>query len=75
MRDGYIELPTKPGFGVEFVHEAMAEHPYSPQNFLRLFARRAGNDEKAMAFMTEAKGELKFGVAGGSGVAAILGMR
>ena len=47
VRDGYIELPTKPGFGVEFVHEAMAEHPYSPQNFLRLFApgweRRKGD--------------------------------
>lgn len=47
VRDGYIELPTKPGFGVEFLHEAMAEHPYSPQNFLRLFApgweRRRGD--------------------------------
>jgi galactonate dehydratase len=47
LRDGYLEVPAGPGFGVRFVHEAMAEHPYSPQNFLRLFApgweRRRGD--------------------------------
>ncbi|HTX01318.1 MAG TPA: enolase C-terminal domain-like protein [Acidimicrobiales bacterium] len=37
VRDGYIELPAGPGFGVEFDRDAMATHPYSPQNFLRLF--------------------------------------
>ena len=47
IRDGYIELPGGPGFGVGFVHDAMADHPYSPQNFLRLFSpgweQRAGD--------------------------------
>jgi galactonate dehydratase len=38
IRDGYIDLPSGPGFGVEFVHEELARHPYSPQNFLRLFS-------------------------------------
>jgi galactonate dehydratase len=37
VRDGYIELPDGPGFGVEFDTGAMAKYPYSPQNFLRLF--------------------------------------
>jgi galactonate dehydratase len=37
LRDGYIELPEGPGFGVEFDTGAMAKYPYSPQNFLRLF--------------------------------------
>jgi galactonate dehydratase len=47
IRDGYIELPGGPGFGVSFVHDAMADHPYSAQNFLRLFSpgweQRAGD--------------------------------
>jgi len=38
IRDGYIDLPQGPGFGVEFVHDEFARHPYSPQNFLRLFS-------------------------------------
>ena len=37
VRDGYIELPEGPGFGVEFDTGAMAKYPYSTQNFLRLF--------------------------------------
>jgi galactonate dehydratase len=37
VRNGYIELPEGPGFGVEFDTDAMAKYPYSPQNFLRLF--------------------------------------
>ena len=37
VRDGYIELPEGPGFGVEFDAGVMAKYPYSPHNFLRLF--------------------------------------
>ena len=37
VRDGYLELPQGPGFGVDFDTSAMARYPYSPQNFLRLF--------------------------------------
>ena len=37
VRDGYLELPAGPGFGVEFDTDAMAKYPYSPRNFLRLF--------------------------------------
>lgn len=37
VRDGYLELPQGPGFGVEFDTDVMATYPYSPQNFLRLF--------------------------------------
>jgi galactonate dehydratase len=37
IRDGYIELPEGPGFGVEFDTGVMAKYPYSPHNFLRLF--------------------------------------
>jgi galactonate dehydratase len=37
VRDGYVELPAGPGFGVEFDTGEMAKYPYSRQNFLRLF--------------------------------------
>jgi galactonate dehydratase len=37
VRDGYIDLPGGPGYGVTFDDDAMAEYPYSPRNFLRLF--------------------------------------
>lgn len=47
FRDGYIELPNGPGFGVTFDTEEMARHPYSERNFLRLFSsgweRREGD--------------------------------
>jgi hypothetical protein len=37
VRDGYIDLPQGPGYGVTFDDDAMAKYPYSPRNFLRLF--------------------------------------
>lgn len=47
FRDGYIELSSGPGFGVEFNTDEMATHPYSEKNFLRLFStgweRRKGD--------------------------------
>jgi galactonate dehydratase len=47
VKDGYIELPEGPGFGVSFREEEMVKHPYSDRNFLRLFSggwERRGGD-------------------------------
>jgi galactonate dehydratase len=30
VKDGYIELPTKPGLGIELNEEAIAKYPYAP---------------------------------------------
>lgn len=38
IKDGYLELPSGPGFGVTFHGDEMVKHPYSDRNFLRLFA-------------------------------------
>ena len=35
--DGYVELPTKPGLGVELNEDLIAEHPYR-EGFFNLFA-------------------------------------
>jgi galactonate dehydratase len=35
--DGYIEIPDRPGLGVELNVEEMAKYPYAASNFLRLF--------------------------------------
>jgi galactonate dehydratase len=35
--DGYIEVPDRPGLGIEFHLEEMAKYPYGETNFLRLF--------------------------------------
>lgn len=35
--DGYLEVPDRPGIGVELDEEAAAAHPYGENNFLRLF--------------------------------------
>lgn len=37
VQDGYLPVPTAPGWGVELNEEAAAEHPYSDTHFLRLF--------------------------------------
>ena len=29
VRDGYLELPQKPGFGIDIVEKEAAKHPYS----------------------------------------------
>jgi len=35
--NGYIEVPNKPGLGIDLNEEEMAKHPYGQDNFLRLF--------------------------------------
>ncbi len=35
--DGYLEVPDRPGIGVEIDEAACAAHPYGENNFLRLF--------------------------------------
>jgi galactonate dehydratase len=35
--DGYVELPTKPGLGVELNMEAIAEMPYQPRDYRGAF--------------------------------------
>jgi len=48
VKDGYIEVPDAPGFGVELNEAEAAKHPYADRNFLRLFEagweRRRGDD-------------------------------
>lgn len=39
IRDGYLEIPDRPGIGATLDETAAAKHPYGPQNFLRLFER------------------------------------
>jgi galactonate dehydratase len=36
-RDGYLDIPTAPGLGIELDWERLAGHPYQPQHLLRLF--------------------------------------
>lgn len=38
IKDGYIEVPDGPGFGVRLDEEQAARYPYADRNFLRLFA-------------------------------------
>jgi galactonate dehydratase len=35
--DGYIEIPERPGLGIELNMEEIARHPYHPENALPLF--------------------------------------
>ncbi|MDB5084609.1 MAG: dehydratase [Bacilli bacterium] len=37
VKDGFIEVPDAPGFGVELNEEEMVKYPYGERNFLRLF--------------------------------------
>ncbi|TFH06398.1 MAG: mandelate racemase/muconate lactonizing enzyme family protein [Spirochaetales bacterium] len=37
VRDGWIDVPNSPGFGVELNEDEVLRHPYSEKNFLRLF--------------------------------------
>lgn len=37
VQDGYIEIPDRPGLGVELNEAEIAKHPYGDQNFMRLF--------------------------------------
>jgi galactonate dehydratase len=48
VKDGFIEVPDAPGFGVELNEAEAAKYPYADRNFLRLFEsgweRRRGDD-------------------------------
>ena len=50
VKDGYLEPSDAPGIGVTFNEEALAKHPYGPNNFLRLFEngweKRTGGAQK-----------------------------
>ena len=37
IKDGYLEVPDAPGFGVELNEAEAAKYPYADRNFLRLF--------------------------------------
>ncbi|MCB0127223.1 MAG: mandelate racemase/muconate lactonizing enzyme family protein, partial [Caldilineaceae bacterium] len=37
VANGYITVPDRPGWGVEFNQAEAAKHPYGETNFLRLF--------------------------------------
>ncbi|MCB0121834.1 MAG: hypothetical protein KDE58_06290, partial [Caldilineaceae bacterium] len=37
VENGYITVPDRPGWGVEFNQAEAAKHPYGETNFLRLF--------------------------------------
>jgi len=37
VKQGYIEIPERPGLGVDLVLEEAARHPYRQENFLPLF--------------------------------------
>jgi galactonate dehydratase len=47
--DGYVEIPSRPGLGVDLQLDEMARHPYAAQNFLPLFRsgweKREGSEE------------------------------
>lgn len=50
VKAGYLEPSDAPGMGVVFDEQAMAKHPYGPNNFLRLFEngweKRTGGAQK-----------------------------
>ncbi len=37
VKDGYIEIPDRPGLGIDLNVEEIAKHPYQPENYLPLF--------------------------------------
>jgi galactonate dehydratase len=37
VKDGYIEIPDRPGLGIDLNVEEIARHPYRPENYLPLF--------------------------------------
>jgi len=37
VKDGYIEIPERPGLGVDLVLEEVGAHPYGQQNYIPLF--------------------------------------
>ncbi len=49
IKDGYIEVPDGPGFGVTLDEAKAASYPYADRNFLRLFASGWERRETAQA--------------------------
>ncbi len=49
IKDGYIEVPDGPGFGVTLDEAKAASYPYADRNFLRLFASGWERREAAQA--------------------------
>lgn len=49
VKDGYVEVPDAPGFGVQLNEAEAAKYPYADRNFLRLFQggweRREGDTD------------------------------
>jgi galactonate dehydratase len=47
VENGYIQIPERPGLGIDLNLDVAAEHPYSEHNFLPLFQegweRRTGS--------------------------------
>ncbi|MFP3897479.1 MAG: enolase C-terminal domain-like protein [Anaerolineales bacterium] len=37
IKDGFIEIPERPGLGVELKEDTMAEHPYDESHFLDMY--------------------------------------
>ncbi|MBC7292539.1 MAG: mandelate racemase/muconate lactonizing enzyme family protein, partial [Thermoleophilia bacterium] len=37
VKDGYIEIPERPGLGIDLVIEEILKHPYQQENYLPLF--------------------------------------
>jgi galactonate dehydratase len=37
IKDGWIELPTRPGLGVELDHGVIAAHPYAPRPYVAAY--------------------------------------
>ena len=37
VKDGYLEIPERPGLGVDLVFEELTKHPYRQEHFLPLF--------------------------------------
>ena len=37
VKDGYIEIPERPGLGVDLVPEEVSQHPYRQEHYIPLF--------------------------------------
>ncbi len=37
VKDGYIEIPERPGLGIDLNIEEIRKHPYRPEHYLPLF--------------------------------------
>ncbi len=49
VKDGWLEIPDRPGLGVEFHEEAALEHPYQPRDLYDLHRPRKPRDVHSFA--------------------------